>query len=102
MSLVKAASQRCCRLRATRWSGAGGLGSVAGGCLGQGHAVTAAQYEPGKLNAATGALIGAAITGDGGIAERTAAMAEDVTGGYLYIALLVARVAGAILVEASG
>jgi hypothetical protein len=29
-------------------------------------------------------------------------MAEDVPGGYLYFALLVARVAGAMLVEASG
>jgi hypothetical protein len=31
-----------------------------------------------------------------------AALAEDVPGGYLYFALLVARVAGAMLVEASG
>ena len=63
--------------------------------------MTAAQHEPGKLNAAAGALIGAAITGDGWTAERAAALAEDVPGGYLYFALLVARVAGAMLVEAS-
>ena len=64
--------------------------------------MTAAQREPGKLNAAAGALIGAAITGDGWSAERAAAVAEDVPGGYLCFALLVARVAGAMLVEASG
>jgi hypothetical protein len=64
--------------------------------------VTVVQHEPGKLNAAAGALIGAAITGDGWTAERAAALAEDVPGGYLYFALLVARVAGAMLVEASG
>ena len=64
--------------------------------------MTAAQHEPGKLNAAAGALIGAAITGDRWTAERAAALAEDVPGGYLYFALLVARVAGAMLVEASG
>ncbi len=34
--------------------------------------MTAAQYEPGKLNAAAGALIGAAITGDGWTAQRAA------------------------------
>jgi hypothetical protein len=32
--------------------------------------MTAAQHETGKLNAAAGALIGAAITGDGWTAER--------------------------------
>lgn len=64
--------------------------------------MTAAEYEPGKLNAAAGALIGAAITGDGWTAERAAALAEDVPGGYLYFALLVARVADAMIVEASG
>ena len=48
------------------------------------------------------ALILAAITDDGWTAERAAALAEDVPGGYLYFALLVARVAGALLVEASG
>jgi hypothetical protein len=40
--------------------------------------------------------------GHGWTAERAAALAEDVSGGYLYVALLVARVAGAMLVEASG
>jgi hypothetical protein len=75
---------------------------VAGGYFGEGSAVTAAEHEPGKLNAAAGALIGAAITGDGWTAERAAALAEDVPGGYLYFALLAARVAGAMLVEASG
>lgn len=55
--------------------------------------MTAAQHEPGKLNAAAGALIRAAITGDGWTAERAAALAEDAPGGYLYFALLVARVA---------
>jgi hypothetical protein len=64
--------------------------------------VTADQHEPGKLNAAAGALIGAAITGDGSTAQRAAALAQDVPGGYLYFALLVARVAAAMLVEASG
>jgi hypothetical protein len=64
--------------------------------------MTAAEHEPGKLNAAAGALIGAAITGDAWTAERAAALAEDVPGGYLYFALLVARVAGAMLVEACG
>ena len=34
--------------------------------------------------------------------QRAAALAEDAPGGYLYFALLVARVAGAMLVEASG
>jgi hypothetical protein len=34
--------------------------------------------------------------------ERVAALAEDAPGGYLYFAFLVARVAGALLVEASG
>ena len=63
--------------------------------------MTAGQ-EPGKLNAAAGALIGAAITGDGWTAQRAAQLAEDSPGGYLYFALLVARVAGAMLVEASG
>jgi hypothetical protein len=56
--------------------------------------VTADQHEPGKLNAAAGALIGAAITGDGSTAQRAAALAQDVPGGYLYFALLVARVSG--------
>ena len=64
--------------------------------------MTTAQHEPGKLNAAAGALIGAAITSDGWTAQRAAALAEDVPGGYMYFALLVARVAGALLVEASG
>jgi hypothetical protein len=64
--------------------------------------MTAAQHEPGKLNATAGALIGAAITGDVWTAERAAALAEDVPGGYLYFALLVARVAGAMLEEACG
>jgi hypothetical protein len=64
--------------------------------------VSAAQYEPGQLNAAAGALIRAAITDDGWTAQRAAALAEDVPGGYLYFVLLVARVAGAMLVEASG
>jgi len=64
--------------------------------------VTAAEHEPGKLNAAAAALIGAALTGDQWTAERVAALAEDAPGGYLYFALLVARVAGALLVEASG
>jgi hypothetical protein len=64
--------------------------------------MTAAENEPGRLNAAAGALIRAAITGDGWTAERAAVLAEDVPGGYLYFALLVARVAGALVVEASG
>jgi hypothetical protein len=64
--------------------------------------VTAAVHEPGKLNAAAGALIRAAITGDGWTAERVAALAEDAPGGYAYFSLLVARVAGALLVEACG
>jgi hypothetical protein len=64
--------------------------------------VTAAEHEPGKLNAAAAALIRAALTGDQWTAERVAALAEDAPGGYLYFALLVARVAGAMLVEASG
>ena len=64
--------------------------------------MTVDQHEPGKLNAAAGALIGAAITGDGWTAERAAALAEDVPGGYMYFTLLVARVAGAMLEEACG
>jgi hypothetical protein len=64
--------------------------------------VTAVQHEPGQLNAAAGALIRAAITGDGWTAQRAASLAEDAPGGYVYFALLVARVAAAMLVEASG
>ena len=64
--------------------------------------MTAAEHELGKLNAAAAALIGSALTGDQWTAERVAALAEDAPGGYLYFALLVARVAGAMLVEASG
>ena len=60
------------------------------------------QHEPGKLNAAAATLIRANLTGDEWTAERVAALAEDAPGGYLYFALLVARVAGALLVEASG
>jgi hypothetical protein len=56
----------------------------------------------GKWNAAAGALIRSAITADGWTAERTAALAEDAPGGYLHFALLVARVAAAVLVEACG
>ena len=72
---------------------------MAGGRLGEGRAMTTAQHEPGKLNAAAGALIGAAITSDGWTAQRAAALAEDVPGGYMYFALLVARVAGALKVS---
>ena len=64
--------------------------------------MTAAHHEPGKLNAAAGALIRATITDDGWTAERTVALAEDAPGGYLYFSFLVARVAGALLVEACG
>jgi hypothetical protein len=66
--------------------------------------MTAVQHEPGKLNAAAATLIRATITGDQWTAERVAALAEDAPGGYLYFALLtlVARGAGARLVEASG
>jgi hypothetical protein len=64
--------------------------------------MTAAEHEPGKLNAAAGALIRAAITGDGWTAERVAALAEDAPGGYMYFSLLVARVAGALLADACG
>ena len=64
--------------------------------------MTAAPHEPGKLNAAAGALIRATITDDRWTAERIAALAEDAPGGYLYFAFLVARVEGALLVEASG
>ena len=63
--------------------------------------MTAGQHEPGKLNAAAAALIGATLTGDQWTAERVAALAEDAPGGYLYFALLVVRMAGALLVEAS-
>ena len=64
--------------------------------------MTAAQHDLRRLNAAAGALIRASITGDGWTAERVAALAEDAPGGYLYVALLVAKVAGALLLEASG
>ena len=64
--------------------------------------MTAAQQEPGKLITAAGALIRAAITGDGWTAQRAAALAEDAPGGYLYFSFLVARVAGALLVQACG
>ena len=64
--------------------------------------MTAAEHEPGKLNAAAAALIRSTLTGDQWTAERVAALAEDAPGGYLYFAVLVARVAGAMLVEASG
>ena len=64
--------------------------------------MTAAPHDPGKLNAAAGALIRATITDDGWTAERIAALAEDAPGGYPYVAFLVARVEGALLVEASG
>ena len=64
--------------------------------------MTAAPHDPGKLNAAASTLIRATITDDGWTAERIAALAEDAPGGYLYFAFLVARVTGALLVEASG
>ena len=103
MSLVKAASRALLSAEGYQvGAGAGDLGSVTGGRFGEGRAMTAAEHEPGKLNAAAGALIGAAITGDGWTAERAAALAEDVPGGYLYFALLVAGVADAMIVEASG
>ena len=64
--------------------------------------MTAAQHNSGKLNAAAGALIRAAITDDGWTAERVAALAEDAPGGYLYFAFLVARWRAPCWWEASG
>jgi hypothetical protein len=64
--------------------------------------MTAAQTEPGTLLPAAGAFIRATITGDKWTGERAAALAEDDLGGYLYFSFLVARVAGALLVEACG
>jgi hypothetical protein len=64
--------------------------------------MTAAQQEPGQLIAAAGAFIRAAMTGDEWTAQRTAALVKDASGGYMYFSFLVARVAGALLVQACG
>lgn len=64
--------------------------------------MTAAQQEPGQLIAAAGAFIRATMTGDEWTAQRAAALVKDAPGGYLYFSFLVARVAGALLVQSCG
>jgi len=64
--------------------------------------MTAAQQEPRPLIAAAGAFVRATITGDEWTAQRAAALVKDAPGGYLYFSFLVARVAGALLVQACG
>lgn len=49
-----------------------------------------------------GAFLRATITGNRWTGERAVALAEDNPGRYLYFSFLVARVAGALLAEASG
>jgi hypothetical protein len=64
--------------------------------------MTAAQQEPGQLITAAGVFIRATLTGDEWTAQRTAALGKDAPDGYLYFSFLVARVAGALLVQACG
>jgi hypothetical protein len=64
--------------------------------------MTAAQQEPGQLITAAGAFIRATITGGEWTAQRASALVKDAPGGYLYFSFLVARVAGALLVQACG
>jgi hypothetical protein len=64
--------------------------------------VTASREDYEKQIPAAGAIIRAALTDDAWTAQRTILSAENAAGGYAYLALLIARVAALMLVDACG